>query len=60
MRKIPQPTQAAPGSEEKILVMQRRFKDDEELFHPDDPKIEHSSNSSQTDRNRGKRVLIEG
>lgn len=36
MLPLPEPTKALPGSEDKILEMQRRLERGEQLYHPDD------------------------
>jgi hypothetical protein len=36
---LPKPTQALPGTEEKILVLMERVKQNQILFHPDDARL---------------------
>lgn len=33
---LPEPTQAMPGTEEKIAILQKRYESGQILFHPDD------------------------
>ena len=37
--RIPAPTEARPGSEEKVKVLQERLLAGEDLYHPDDASI---------------------
>lgn len=41
--KIPKPTDALPGSEEKIQILEQRAANGETLFHPNDPKMKGES-----------------
>lgn len=41
-RRLPRPTQAAPGSEAKILVLMARLAAREELHHPEDARLDLS------------------
>jgi hypothetical protein len=41
-RPLPPPTDAAPGSEAKVLVLMRRARLRQALWHPEDARVRHA------------------